>query len=142
MTLSWRSIFRGIVLCGLLVATHPVHAEYRRIQLKVYGMDCELCARGLSASVHRMAGVRSVEVSIKTGILSVELVPGNTFKMSDLRTRVHENGFRPMEATVTASGKFDGSKFEVLGAGESYEVPAPASKTADDPEITFTIPAR
>ena len=102
----------------------------------------ELCARGLSASVHRMAGVRSVEVSIKTGILSVELVPGNTFKMSDLRTRVHENGFRPMEATVTASGKFDGSKFEVLGASESYEVPVPESKTADDPEITFTIPAR
>ncbi len=142
MILSWRSIFRGIVLCGLLLATHPVRAEYRRIQLKVYGMDCELCARGLSASVHRMAGVRSVEVSIKTGILSVELVPGNTFKMSDLRNRIHENGFRPMEATVTASGKFDGSRFEVLGAGESYEVPVPESKTADDPEITFTIPAR
>ena len=61
MTFSWRSTFRGIVLGGLLLAIEPVRAEYRRIQIKVYGLDCELCARGVSASIHRLAGVRSVE---------------------------------------------------------------------------------
>ena len=129
----------GLVLCGLLLAIEPVRAEYRRIQLKVYGLDCELCARGVSASIHRMAGVHSVEVSLKTGILGIELTPGNTFKMSDLRNRIRENGFRPMEATVTAVGRFNGSKFEVLGTGESYEVAVPEGKGADDPELTFEI---
>ena len=139
MTPTWRKTFRGTVLCGLLLAVAPVRAEYRRIQLKVYGLDCELCARGVSASIHRMAGVRSVEVSLKTGMLEIELTPGNTFKMSDLRNRIRENGFRPMEATVTAIGRFDGSKFEVLGTGESYDVAVPEGKGVDEPELTFEI---
>jgi copper chaperone CopZ len=142
MNISSKHILRGIVLCGLLLAIEPVHAEYRRIQLKVYGLDCELCARGLSASVHRMAGVQSVQVSIKTGILAIELVPGNDFKMIDLRNRIRENGFRPMDATVTAIGKLDGSRFEVLGAGESYDIPVPEAKANDGSEVTFSIPAR
>ena len=139
MTPFWRNAFRGTVLCGLLLAIEPVRAEYRHIQQKVYGLDCELCARGVSASIHRMPGVRSVEVSLKTGILGIELTPGNTFRMSDLRNRIRENGFRPMEATVTAVGRFNGSKFEVLGAGESYDVVVPAGKGDDDPELTFEI---
>jgi copper chaperone CopZ len=141
MTPFWRKAFRGTVLCGLLLAIEPVRAEYRRIQLKVYGLDCELCARGMSASIHRMAGVRSVEVSLKTGILGIELIPGNAVKMSDLRNRVRENGFRPMEATVTAIGRFNGSKFEVLGTGESYDA-VPDGKGGDDAEITFEIRAQ
>ena len=141
MTLFWGKAFRGTVLCGLLLAVEPVRAEYRRIQLKVYGLDCELCARGVSASIHRMAGVRSVEVSLKTGILGIELTPGNTFKMSDLRNRIRENGFRPMEASVTAVGKFNGSKFEVLGTGESYDAVPEGKGNNDDAELTFQIPA-
>jgi copper chaperone CopZ len=139
MTPFQRKIVRGIILCGMLLTIEPGRAEYRRIQLKVYGLDCELCARGVSASIHRMAGVRSVEVSLKTGILGIELNPGNTFKMSDLRNRIRENGFRPMEATVTALGRFNGPKFEVLGTGESYDVVAPEAKGVDDPELTFVI---
>ncbi len=141
MIFPWKKAFRGIVLCGLLLAIEPVRAEYRRIQLKVYGLDCELCARGLSASIHRMAGVQSVEVSLKTGILGIDLTPGNTFKMSDLRNRIRENGFRPMEATVTAVGRFNGSKFEVLGTGESYDVAVPDAKGVGDSEFTFDIRA-
>jgi copper chaperone CopZ len=139
MTFSWRSTFRGIVLGGLLLAIEPARAEYRRIQLKVYGLDCELCARGVSASVHRLAGVSSVKLSLKTGILEIELTPGNTLKMSDLRNRIRENGFRPMEATVTAVGRFNGSRFEVLGTGESYDVPVPDAKAVDAPELTFQV---
>jgi copper chaperone CopZ len=141
MTPSWKKIFRGAVFCGLLLAIEPVRAEYRRIQLKVYGLDCELCARGVSASIHRMAGVSSVKVSLKTGILGIELAPGNTLKMSDLRNRIRENGFRPMEANVTAIGKFNGSKFDVLGTGESYDVVVPGGKSIDDSELTFEIPS-
>ena len=140
MTFSWRSTFRGIVLGGLLLAVEPARAEYRRIQLKVYGLDCELCARGVSASVHRLAGVRSVKLSRRIRKRpQIELTPGNTLKMSDLRNRIRENGFRPMEATVTAVGRFNGSRFEVLGTGESYDVPVPDAKGVDAPELTFEV---
>ena len=88
---------------GFLLAVAPIHAKYLRIQLRVYGLDCELCARGVGFSVQRLDGVKSVNVSLKSGTLEIVLKPGNKFKISDLRKRIRENGFRPMEATVLRS---------------------------------------
>jgi len=139
MTSFWNSALRGVALAGLLLAVEPVHAEYLRIQLRVYGLDCELCARGVSASIERLPGVKSVEVSLKKGMLDIALAPGNTFKMSDLRKRIRENGFRSMEATVTAVGQYNGPKFEVLGSGESYDIASPASKALTPVEVTFDV---
>jgi copper chaperone CopZ len=130
---------RGLALAGLLLAVEPIHAEYLRIQLRVYGLDCELCARGVSASVQRIAGVKSVDVSLRKGMLDIVLTPGNSFKMSDLRKRIRENGFRSMEATVTALGEYKGSKFEVLGSGESYDIGSLGSTDLAPAEVTFDI---
>jgi copper chaperone CopZ len=139
VTSFWSSALRGVALAVLLLAVEPVHAEYVRIQLRVYGLDCELCARGVSASIERLPGVKSVEVSLKKGMLDIALVPGNTFKMSDLRKRIRENGFRSMEATITALGQYNGSKFEVLGSGESYDIGSPVSKLPPPVEVTFDV---
>lgn len=139
MSFSGRSALRTIALVGWLVVVQPVQAEYLRIQMRVYGLDCELCARGVGFSVQRLDGVKSVDVSLKKGILDIVLKRGNTFKMSDLRKRIRENGFRSMEATVTAVGQSNGSKFEVLGSGESYDVSSPVSKLATPVELTFDV---
>jgi copper chaperone CopZ len=139
MTLLGVSVLRGAALVALLLAVKPLHAEYLQIKLRVYGLDCQLCARGVSATIQRMPGVKSVEVSLKTGLLEIVLMRGNTFKMSDLRKRIRENGFRSMEATVTAVGEFHGPKFEVLGSGESYDVGRVDSTSSTPVEITFDI---
>lgn len=128
-----------MVVAGLLLMVHPVRAEYLRIRLRVYGLDCQLCARGVGATVQRMPGVKSVDVSLKTGLLEIILTPGNSFKMSDLRKRIRENGFRSMEATVTAIGDFNGSKFEVTGSGESYDVAKPEAGSSATVELTFDV---
>jgi copper chaperone CopZ len=133
------SLYRGVALAALLCTVQAARAEYRQIQLKVFGLDCELCARGVSASIHRMPGVKRANVSLKTGVLSMELVPGNTFTMSDLRKRIRESGFRPMGATVTAVGRFWDGRFEVLGTGESYDISAPQLKDVKSTELTFDI---
>jgi copper chaperone CopZ len=139
MSLSCAKVLRGAAFAGLLLVVEPVRAEYLRIQLRVYGLDCGLCARGVSANIQRMAGVKSVEVNLKKGLLEIVLLPGNTFKMSDLRKRIRENGFRSMEATVTAVGEFKGSMFEVLGSGESYNVGSPDSGASATVERTFDV---
>jgi copper chaperone CopZ len=139
MSFSWINMFRAVVLAGLLLAIKPVHAEYLRIQPRVYGLDCGLCARGVSANIQRMAGVKSVDVNLKKGLLEIVLLPGNTFKMSDLRKRIRENGFRSMEATVTAVGEYKGSRFEVLGTGESYNVGSSDSGAPAPAELTFDV---
>jgi copper chaperone CopZ len=140
MSFYARGVLVSVTLAGLLIAVEPVQAEYLRIQLKVYGLDCELCARGVGFSVQRLDGVKSVDVSLKKGMLDIVLKRGNTFKMSALRKRIRENGFRPMEATVTAVGQYNGSRFEVLGSGESYEIRNTDSKPSSHVEITFDAP--
>jgi copper chaperone CopZ len=139
MSFYARGILVGVVLVGLLIAVEPVQGEYLRIQMRVYGLDCQLCARGVGFSVQRLDGVKSVDVSLKKGMLDIVLKRGNTFRMSDLRKRIRENGFRPMEATVTAVGQFNGSKFEVLGSGESYDVSSTDSKSSTPVEETFEV---
>lgn len=140
MNFSWARVFFGFVLAGALLTVEPLHAEYMRIQLRVYGLDCELCARGVSASIQSLGGVKAVDVGLKKGMVVLMLEPGNTFKMSDLRRRIRENGFRSMEATVTAIGRCDGSRFDVLGTGESYDVGSAcnaANGSASSVELTF-----
>jgi len=131
---------RLVLLVVILMAAAPMHAEYLRIQLRVYGLDCGLCARGVAASVQRLGGVNSVDVSLKTGLLEIVLSPGNHFRMIDLRRVIRENGFRSLEATVTAVGDFNASsKFEVAGSGETYDVPRPAARGHEPLELTFSV---
>jgi len=140
MKIASRTGFPIVVLAALLISVEPLRAEYRSIQLRVYGLDCGLCARGVAASVERLAGVKSVEVDVKTGTVAIALVPGNNFKMSDLRKRIRENGFRPMEATVTALGEFTkSSTFEVVGSGESYDIGAAGAGASGLIERTFKV---
>jgi cation transport ATPase len=136
--ISVKNTLRAVAVVGILLAAVPLHAEYLRIQLHVLGLDCDLCARGVSASIQRMAGVESVEVILKTGTLEIALVPGNSVKMSELRKRIRDNGFRATDAKVTAIGRFNGQKFEVVGPSESYDVRSD-SKATDPVSITFDI---
>jgi len=137
VTLAAKSILRLVAFAALICASNCLHAQYERIQMRVYGLDCELCARGVAASIMRLGGVKSVAVNLKQGLLDIALKPDNNFKMSSLRKRIQDNGFRSMEATVTAFGKFDGSRFEVLGSGEWFEVKAQDSKSPPPIELTF-----
>ena len=140
MTFLTKPLIGGVLLVLFLVTGKPVHAEYLRIELKVYGLDCQVCARGVSKSVGRLDGVESVTVSLKTGILEIVLKRGNTFKMSALRKRIKENGFRSMEAKVTAVGSYDGSsKFHVLGSDETYDIGRPPANATTPVEVTFDV---
>jgi copper chaperone CopZ len=130
-------LLRQLPFIWMFLAGSHLHAQYERIELRVYGLDCELCARGVAASVSRLEGVKFVQVRLKEGIVDVVLKPDSSFRMSSLRKRIRENGFRPMEAKVTALGKFEGARFEVTGSGESYEVSAAAQKTPLPIELTF-----
>lgn len=135
-----NSRFRVATLAVLLLFVESLHAEYVKIQLRVYGLDCGLCARGVAVSVQRLAGVKSVDVNLRTGMLDIVLIPGNSFKMSDLRKRIHENGFRNMEATITAVGEFkNSSRFEVVGSGESYDIGGVGTNGSHMVERTFTV---
>ncbi len=88
----------------LLLAPAPARAEYRRIELKILGMDCATCAHGVHVAMKKLDGVETVELSLERAQAEVGLKPDNRLSLDQFRQIVKRNGFEPKESTVTAIG--------------------------------------
>jgi copper chaperone CopZ len=88
----------------LLLSAAPAHAEYRRIELKVLGMDCATCAHGVRVAMQKLDGVETVALSLERAQAEVDLKPDNRLSLDQFRQVVKRNGFEPKEAAVTAVG--------------------------------------
>ncbi len=78
-----------------------------------------------------MPGVQSATVKLNEGRAVMQLKPGNSLTMAQVRERVRNNGFTPREAAVTAviepaldNGRL---RLKVSGTADLYDV-----KTASD----------
>lgn len=133
-----KTRFQTMMLGAVLLAVAPLRAEYLKIQLHVKGLDCQLCARGVGASIQRIAGVESVVIGLNKGVLDIVLAPGNHVALSDLRRRIRENGFRSTQATVNAIGRPSASGFQIIGTDESWNVNE-GDETLQPIELTFEV---
>ena len=88
----------------LLLSAAPAHAEYRRIELKILGMDCATCAHGVRVAMQKLDGVATVELSLERAQAEVSLKPDNRLTLDQFRQVVKRNGFEPKQAVVTAIG--------------------------------------
>jgi len=79
-------------------------AEYRRIELKILGMDCATCAHGVRVAMQKLDGVATVELSLERAQAEVGLKPDNRLTLDQFRQVVKRNGFEPKQAVVTAIG--------------------------------------
>ena len=80
----------------------------------------------MSVSIKKIAGVESVNVSLKQGLASIRLKPGNTVTLEQVRKAIQADAFTPQEARVTAVGELSsvngGTVFKVAGTGETFPV--------------------
>ena len=80
--------------------------------------------------MQKVPGVATVEVRLNQGLTVLDLKPGNTVTLSNLRQVIRNSGFTTPEARVTAQGAVrmaDGRLlFEVSGSRERFWL------TADD----------
>lgn len=87
----------------------------------------------MSVSIKKIAGVESVNVSLKQGLTSIRLKPGNTVTLEQVRKAIQADAFTPQQARITAVGKLSSMKgatiFKVAGTGEAFPL-APALHTA------------
>jgi copper chaperone CopZ len=91
-------------LALLLLIPAQVRAEYRRIELKILGMDCAICAHGVRVAFQKVDGVESVELSLERAQADIRLRKDNIASLDRFRRIVKANGFEPRQATVTALG--------------------------------------
>lgn len=98
-----RAMMLG-VLTLLLLVPGQAHAQYTRIELKILGMDCAICAHGVRVAVQKVDGVESVELSLERAEADIRLRQDNRVSLEQFRKIVKANGFEPRQATVTVVG--------------------------------------
>ena len=116
---------KNLCIAALLtLASATAHAEYRQVNLTVFGMDCAPCAHAIHVSMKAIQGVNAVDVDLNTGLVTIKLAPGNSAAMRQFNQAVEKNGFTHKDATVVATGTVTGSSGEpfldVSGSGDRF----------------------
>ena len=118
----------------LSLFSSAAQAEYRTVDMTVFGMDCAPCAHAVHVSVKGIKGVDTVDVDLNTGLVAIKLTPGNTAGMRQIEEAIEKNGFTHKDAAVTVRGKLTGSAnalvLEVTGTNDHYAL-SPAAQPAD-----------
>ena len=124
----------SLAACALALSTIAAHAEYRQVNLTVFGMDCAPCAHAIHVSMKGIQGVNTVDVDLNTGLVAIKLAPGNSAAMRQFNQAVEKNGFTHKDAIVTARGKLTGTAaapfFEVAGTQDRFAL-TPAGTAAN-----------
>lgn len=106
------------------LSTVAARAEYDQVKMTVFGMDCAPCAHAIHVSMTGIKGVDKVDVDLNTGLVSVQLMPGNSASMRQFNEAVEKNGFTHKDAKVVAKGKLTGTAaapvLEVSGTQDKY----------------------
>ncbi len=85
------------VILGLVISTSFVNtaqAEEKKVELKIKGMGCEMCAKAIETVISKCAGVMGCDVSYKEGKATVEIEVGKA-KAGEIIEAIEEAGYVP-----------------------------------------------
>lgn len=95
-------MFKSIMLTGIfLVAT--VAAQANTIEMKVNGLVCAFCARGIEKTFHKNPAVADVVVSLEDKLVAVQTKEGADIPDQELRATLTDAGYdiKSIERTET-----------------------------------------
>ena len=123
-----------IAVVMLAVSGVAARAEYRQVNMTVFGMDCAPCAHAIHVSMMGIQGVTAVSVDLNTGLVDITLAPGNGADMRQFNKAVEQNGFTHKDAKVVVRGQLSGSAsapfLEVSGTKDRYAL-TPLNSSVD-----------
>ena len=92
----------------------------------------------------KIPAVTQVRVSLNDGLTILDLKPGNTTTLAELRQVIKRNGFVSNEATAIARGRVGSADktFSVSGTGEELLLLTPPNKKGDDWQLAISAPDR
>ena len=91
----------------------------------------------------KLPAVSSVKISLKEGLTILELKPGNTLTIEEMRRVIKNAGYPTKEAAVVARGTpGDGKVFVVSGTNETLKLSSPPEKSGDDWKMSVAAPEK
>ena len=89
----------------------------------------------------KVPAVTQVRVSLKDGLTVLDLKPGNTATLAELRQIIKHNCFVSKETTAVARGTTaDQTTFVVSGTAERLSLSSPAERRGDDWRLMIRAP--
>jgi hypothetical protein len=91
----------------------------------------------------KVSAVAQVRVSLNEGLTVVDLKPGNSLTLANLRQIIKHNGFVSKEATVVARGTVvDQGTFVVSGTDERLTLSAAPERSGDEWRLAVRPPEK
>jgi hypothetical protein len=92
----------------------------------------------------RVPAVAQVRVSLNEGLTVLDLKPGNSATLAELRQILKNNGFVAKEASVVARGTVaaEPDTFVVSGTNERLSLSVPAQRDGDDWRLAIRAPEK
>ena len=90
----------------------------------------------------KVPAVTQVRVSLNEGLTVLDLAPGNTVTLAELRQIIKNNGFVSKDVTVVARGSVstDEKSFTVDGTHEQLLAVSPPQRSGDDWRLAVRAP--
>ena len=98
-----------IVVALLLSSATSTFASVSEVRLYVEGLACPFCTFGIEKSLKKVPGVVSLETTIRTGLVRIEVEPGVPLDPTALNEAVKRAGFTPSRVEATITGKLSTS---------------------------------
>ncbi len=95
-------MFKSILLGGVLLLATAV-AQAGTIEMKVNGLVCAFCARGIEKTFHKNPAVADVVVSLEDKLVAVQIKDGADISDQELRATLTDAGYdiKTIERTKT-----------------------------------------
>jgi len=95
-------MFKSILVSGVLLLVATV-AEANTIEMKVNGLVCAFCARGIEKTFHKNPAVADVVVSLEDKLVAVQMKEGTDISDQELRATLTDAGYdiKAIERTET-----------------------------------------
>ena len=100
-----RLKYLAVALVALLfVSATTALASVGEVRLYVDGLACPFCTFGIEKSLKKVPGVVSLETTIRTGEVRIQLESGARLDPAALNEAVTKSGFTPSRIEVTVTG--------------------------------------
>ena len=117
------------ILIALTIAAGPLRAEFLHVEQSVAGLDCASCAQSVDKTLKKIKGVETASFRMQDSVAVLQLKPGNTTPLEEVRDAVKRIGYTPKDAKVTVRGEArrEGEKWVFRVAGSAAEYPLEVS---------------
>ncbi len=132
----------------ILLIALPLQAQFRKVEMRVGGLDCNSCSESVDRVLKRIRGVESASFDAKANLVTVSFKAENKVALEAIRDAVKSIGYTPGETQLSARGSLaqeDGKwQFKPAGIDRTYAADIPSdllSKAGADIIVDGSLPA-